>query len=169
MAKPEVLTHHVESPGGLGRVLGLTLSFWFSDLVSKRMCGCCWFQGPSVPALSISFSSPRLLTPDLANIHFLGEHLQDLPHSSNTVLEKFIPHIWQFYLVQWQENVFFGPLSLFCWASSLLGLLAKIKCFAELLTNFIIHTLQPRLLDILFLFNVAICRHLLFICFVTLT
>lgn len=85
-----------------------------ADLVGKRMCGCCWSQGPSVPALSVSFSSPRLLTLDLANIPFLGEHLQDLPHSSNTVLEKFIPHIWQFYLEQWQENVFFGPLSLFC-------------------------------------------------------
>ena len=100
-----------------------------------------------------SFSSPHLLTLDLANIPFLGEHLQDLPHSSNTVLKKFIPHIWQFYLVQWQENVFFGPLSLFCWAS--------YKLYNPLFS-------QDYSIS-LFLFNVAICRHLMFICFVTLT
>ena len=119
MAKPAVLNHqHAESPGGL------VIDCWAStsvsdsaDLLGKRMFWHGWSQGPSSPALTISFFSPCLLTLDLAEIPFLGEHLQDLPQPSILCLCFFLfPTFCNFTKCSTVVGKHLA-ISLFCWAS----------------------------------------------------
>ena len=76
-----------------------------------------WSQGPSSPALTISFFSPCLLTLDLAEIPFLGEHLQDLPQPSILCLCFFLfPTFCNFTKCSTVVGKHLA-ISLFCWAS----------------------------------------------------
>lgn len=120
VAKPAVLKHHcasflnIKSPGGLVKDPWASPSEFLIQQIcgGGRMYACCWSRGPSSPALSISFSSPCLPSLNLAKIPFLGEHLQDLPHSSILCLENFFSPTFDNFTKcsagQWQEN-FFWP------------------------------------------------------------
>lgn len=109
----------MQSPGGL--VIDCWASPSASDsahLLGKRMFWHGWSQGPRSPALTISFSSPCLLTLDLAKIPFLGEHLQDLPQSSILCLCFFLfPTFRNFTKCSAVVGKLLLAISLFCWAS----------------------------------------------------
>lgn len=123
VAKPAVLKHHcasflkIKSPGGLVK------DSW--ALPSEFLIQQIWRGGECMHAVDLGalaallYASPSLpLSPclpslNLAKIPFLGEHLQDLPHSSILCLEKNFPPTFDNFTKcsagQWQENNFFWP------------------------------------------------------------